>query len=506
MDEIAALTPTFARRELRKARRDGLGAMAVQRRRAAGHADDACRPFRAAARASSCSPNMCRPSERTGPRFPLILTTGRILSQYNVGAQTRRTENAALARGGRAGNPSASTPNSAAFSTAISSRCRSRAGDVALAREDHRERMQPGVVYTTFHHPGSGANVVTTDNSDWATNCPEYKVTAVEVRRTNALSTGRSATARKIFRCGVLEAAPMPRMSLSAGRRVAFDEGAKDRRRERPEPAVERAIAEEIPVSFRLRRRALCGDDGQPRRRRGFRLGLQPDRRVVRAADEISGWTSRRRPWLALEIELAPEQLRGHLARRRAMTGRTSCGLCGVESVEQLPQAARVADAAPIAPKAVFAALAISKRASRSMRRPMPCTPPPFARATARIRRPARGRRAPQCARQADRRAAARQGLAARGFIVVTSRASFEMVEKTAIFGATTLVAISAPTSLAIERAEALGPDAGGHRPRRRRDGFRRRAAPIRRTANERRRRHEQRSRSHCADRRVQKN
>ncbi len=48
--------------------------------------------------------------------------------------------------------------------------------------------MQPGVVYTTFHHPISGANVVTTDYSDWATNCPEYKVTAVQVRRTNGPS------------------------------------------------------------------------------------------------------------------------------------------------------------------------------------------------------------------------------------------------------------------------------------------------------------------------------
>jgi len=41
--------------------------------------------------------------------------------------------------------------------------------------------VAPGVVYTTFHFPESGANVITTDNSDWATNCPEYKVTAVEV-------------------------------------------------------------------------------------------------------------------------------------------------------------------------------------------------------------------------------------------------------------------------------------------------------------------------------------
>ena len=49
----------------------------------------------------------CRPTRRTGPRFPLLLTTGRILSQYNVGAQTRRTENVRLARRGRAGDPSA---------------------------------------------------------------------------------------------------------------------------------------------------------------------------------------------------------------------------------------------------------------------------------------------------------------------------------------------------------------------------------------------------------------
>jgi formate dehydrogenase major subunit len=121
--------------------------------------------------------------ERTGPRFPLLLTTGRILSQYNVGAQTRRTENNvwhdedileihphdAENRGIREGDRVALV---------------SRAGDTSM-RAHVTERVQPGVVYTTFHHPESGANVITTDYSDWATNCPEYKVTAVEVRMTN---------------------------------------------------------------------------------------------------------------------------------------------------------------------------------------------------------------------------------------------------------------------------------------------------------------------------------
>src|SRR5690606_18403795 len=116
-------------------------------------------------------------------RFPLLLTTGRILSQYNVGAQTRRTANStwhsedlleihphdAEQRGVKDGDWC---------------RITSRAGETVL-RATLTERVQPGVVYTTFHFPGSGANVITTENSDWATNCPEYKVTAVEVSLTH---------------------------------------------------------------------------------------------------------------------------------------------------------------------------------------------------------------------------------------------------------------------------------------------------------------------------------
>jgi formate dehydrogenase major subunit len=121
--------------------------------------------------------------ERTNAKFPLILTTGRILSQYNVGAQTRRTENIewmtedvleihpvdAELRGVRTGDWVAVT---------------SRKGETTLPALVS-ERMAPGVVYTTFHHPETGTNVVTTELSDWATDCPEYKVTAVEVNPAN---------------------------------------------------------------------------------------------------------------------------------------------------------------------------------------------------------------------------------------------------------------------------------------------------------------------------------
>ncbi len=124
--------------------------------------------------------------EKTGPRFPLLLTTGRILSQYNVGAQTRRTANVvwheedlleihphdAEVRGVKDGD---------------FVRLASRSGETTL-RATITDRVAPGVVYTTFHHPNTQANVITTDFSDWATNCPEYKVTAVQISPSNGPS------------------------------------------------------------------------------------------------------------------------------------------------------------------------------------------------------------------------------------------------------------------------------------------------------------------------------
>ncbi|MES2739793.1 MAG: formate dehydrogenase subunit alpha [Pseudomonadota bacterium] len=117
--------------------------------------------------------------EKVTRKFPLILTTGRILSQYNVGAQTRRTENVRWHAEDRLEiHPHDAEERGIGDNDWVG--IHSRAGDTVL-RAQITERMQPGVVYTTFHFPESGANVITTDNSDWATNCPEYKVTAVQV-------------------------------------------------------------------------------------------------------------------------------------------------------------------------------------------------------------------------------------------------------------------------------------------------------------------------------------
>jgi len=121
--------------------------------------------------------------ERSGPRFPLLLTTGRILSQYNVGAQTRRTDNVAW----HAEDMLEIHPHDAeqrGIREGDLVKLASRSGETAL-RSTITERVAPGVVYTTFHHPGTQANVITTDYTDWATNCPEYKVTAVQVTPSN---------------------------------------------------------------------------------------------------------------------------------------------------------------------------------------------------------------------------------------------------------------------------------------------------------------------------------
>jgi formate dehydrogenase major subunit len=185
MDEVASLTPTFAGVSYQKL--DELGSVQWPCNQEAPtgtpimHVDRFVR-----GKGRFMLTEFVATEERTGPRFPLLLTTGRILSQYNVGAQTRRTENNiwheedlleihpfdAESRGIRDGD-------------LVS--LQSRTGAIAL-HATVSERMQPGVVYTTFHHAVTGANVVTSDYSDWATNCPEYKVTAVQVRRTNHLS------------------------------------------------------------------------------------------------------------------------------------------------------------------------------------------------------------------------------------------------------------------------------------------------------------------------------
>ncbi|WP_053717219.1 formate dehydrogenase subunit alpha [Saccharothrix sp. NRRL B-16348] len=178
MDEIAALTPTFAGVSFAALDRLGSIQWPCDEDAPAGtptmHVDSFTR-----GKGRFVPTSFVPTSERTTRKFPLILTTGRILSQYNVGAQTRRTANIAW----HPEDVLEIHPHDAevrGIGDGDSVTLASRVGATSL-HAVISDRMPVGVVYTTFHHPVTGANVVTTENSDWATNCPEYKVTAVQV-------------------------------------------------------------------------------------------------------------------------------------------------------------------------------------------------------------------------------------------------------------------------------------------------------------------------------------
>ena len=185
MDEIAATTPSFA--GVSYAKLDTAGS--VQWPCNEAHPDGS--PVMhiggfARGRGHFVITEYVATDEKIGPRFPLLLTTGRILSQYNVGAQTRRTDNVVWHETDRL----EIHPHDAeerGIKTGDWVRLTSRTGETALPALV-TDRVAPGVVYTTFHHPGTEINVVTSEFSDWATNCPEYKVTAVQVMPSNGPS------------------------------------------------------------------------------------------------------------------------------------------------------------------------------------------------------------------------------------------------------------------------------------------------------------------------------
>lgn len=178
MDEIAQVTPTFA--GVSFAHLDKVGSVQWPCNEANPdgtpimHIDQFVR-----GKGQFMETHFVPTEERTTRKFPLLLTTGRVLSQYNVGAQTRRTKNVTWANEDLLQiHPSDAELRGVKDGEWV--KLASRVGETTL-RTHLTSAVPPGVVYTTFHFPVSGANVITTEFSDWATNCPEYKVTAVEV-------------------------------------------------------------------------------------------------------------------------------------------------------------------------------------------------------------------------------------------------------------------------------------------------------------------------------------
>ncbi len=161
---------------------------------------------------------------------------------------------------------------------------------------------------------------------------------------------------------------------------------------------------------------------------------------------------------LRLLVELAPGRLREHLARKRAISGRTGCGVCGIEDLAAIPRAeTRLAPSVTVSVSAIAKALAglDAEQQLGAVTRAVHAAAWARLDGTIHVVREDVGRH-----NALDKLIGAlmRDGTdPATGFLLITSRCSFEMVEKAARLGAAIVVAISAPTSLAIERATAHG-------------------------------------------------
>ena len=322
------------RRELRQDRRTRQHPVAVQRRASGRHADHARRRIRA--RQGQVPAHRIRADhEKVNAKYPLILTTGRILSQYNVGAQTRRTANVVWHSEDRLEiHPHDAEERGIKEGDWVG--IASRAGDTVL-RALISERMQPGVVYTTFHFPGSGANVITTENSDWATNCPEYKVTAVQVTRVSQPSEWQkrfeafSRQQQDLLDHAIASENEAVRRAAPC-RRGAARSRASPRRRGGARCRCDRRGNSD---RFRLQRAAACGDDGDAGGSRRFRARLFAERGDHRRVRRIRGVEIV--PALAgIELRISVPEARAAVLdeRVRQLTGRTGCGLCGAQTLD----------------------------------------------------------------------------------------------------------------------------------------------------------------------------
>jgi len=224
-------------------------------------------------------------------------------------------------------------------------------------------------------------------------------------------------------------------------------------------PVRERAIAAETPVELAFGGAPFAVMMASPCDLEDFAVGFALTEGIVDRVDEIRHVAIEAvEAGLRLDVALSSERMSAHLARSRAMSGRTGCGLCGLEDLAHLPKPRRpVPLSAPIAPAAIRAALQGLERAQ------------PLNAQTRAVHGAAWSDRsgAVLFAREDVGRHNALDKLIgalalasidpASGFIVLTSRCSFEMVAKAAAFGAATLVSLSAPTSLALERAREYG-------------------------------------------------
>ena len=225
------------------------------------------------------------------------------------------------------------------------------------------------------------------------------------------------------------------------------------------EPMFGRAIAVEAPVEIVVGGAPFAVMMATPCDLEDFVHGFLLTEGVAERPEDVRGTEIEEvgEGW-RVKVTLTGEKLQAHLARKRAIGGRTGCGLCGVEDLSQMPAPRRPVDRGPpIGPSAIGSALSALEE-----RQPLNA----LTRAAHAAAWCARDGRIVLVREDVGRHNALDKAIGAlrraaigsdSGFFIITSRCSFEMVAKAAIFGASTLVSVSAPTSLALSRARDFG-------------------------------------------------
>ena len=226
-----------------------------------------------------------------------------------------------------------------------------------------------------------------------------------------------------------------------------------------PRQWITRTVPVEAPIAIEYNGIGYAVMMATPTDLDDFAIGFSLSERIIGIASDVTSIEALETDlgWL-LKIEIAETCVAPMIERVRVRVSESSCGLCGLENLEQVARPLPVLDVSPeITGEAIF-------RAIEALRNHQPlnlATGGAHAAAFCDARgmilhtREDVGR---HCALDKLIGALARAGLAPQsGFYLLSSRCSYELVEKTVIAGCPTLVTISTATSLAVERAKAAG-------------------------------------------------